>query len=492
MRLLCFTSNECCTAADPADVQRQVEQQLTAAQCSHKDYPYAYRGEGYEVLHVGSGSFAKHDRRHHQSDHNYVWTVLDIDTPDDTVTTTANTPDTLMPKHHVDVYVACFQEMFVQSFIRSSQTKTAHTMHKALQAHGLVHRYVVKSTGIGQRSKKMGLGLYVWSRVPLTEQTALKATTLHRKTRNRTRRMLQQVLLGPHFMLTVGNVHLPMKANLRMNGKGVDPTNPMYQQKRNAILTKAFHSMHLHHAPKQGGTRRSLKRFRFRVGASRRRRSSTRYTLPASPESYVNVVQTRDMLSGTDHNVPYAYPHLPDGWRDIVYEWLTHTPSKAFCPTCEFVYNRPLQSVEGNGKRSEYPPGWSDVPDITTPVKRSAWKTEAAGSRYKLVKKRSYIVPSYCDRVLVRVSPGARGGRPHVQLLMGDMNYRVLPGACLDKATTSNTQESHMKPHCRIPEDTLQLVRRPGPPRTGSSRAEARSMRSGPQFVQTTLAGPHG
>ena len=177
MRLLCLTSNEFCTSADPADVRRQVEAQLQAAQRSRKAYPHAYRAEGYKVLHVGSGSFAKHDRRHHQSDHNYVWTVLDVRTP-------AATP----PKHPVDVYVACFQEMFVRSSLHPSQTKTARTMDAVLRAHGLGHRYEVESTGIvgeanltsfGKRRKRMGLGLYVWSRAPLAEQTALKA--LHAK-----------------------------------------------------------------------------------------------------------------------------------------------------------------------------------------------------------------------------------------------------------------------------------------------------------------------
>lgn len=442
MRLLCLTSNEFCTAADPADVRRQVEAQLQAAQRSRKAYPHAYRAEGYKVLHVGSGSFAKHDRRHHQSDHNYVWTVLDVRTPAATPTVgvaAAATP----PKHPVDVYVACFQEMFIRSSLHPSQTKTARTMDAVLRAHGLGHRYEVESTGIvgeanltsfGKRRKRMGLGLYVWSRAPLAEQTALKAASLHRKTRTSTKRMLRQVLIGPRFTLTVGNVHLPMKENLRMDGKGVDPTNPMRQQMRNTMLAKALHSMDVDHALKHEVTRRSRTRRRSRGGrrAPSRRRSRALYTLPASPESYVNVVQTRDMLSGTDRDVPYAHPHVPAGWGDIVYEWLTRAPSEAFCPTCEFVHDRPLAVGASDGTAGNAH-GWDDVPEVPVDVKPKAWKVEAAGSPYKLIKKRSYNVPSYCDRVLVRVRTGARGGGPHVQLLVGDMNYRVLPGAFVER-----------------------------------------------------------
>ena len=112
-----------------------------------------------------------------------------------------------------------------------------------------------------------------------------------------------------------------------------------------------------------------------------------------------------------------------------MYEWLTRTPSEAFCPTCEFVHDRPLTKETGDD--TEDARGWNDVPEVPVDVKPKAWKVEAAGSSYRLIKKQSYNVPSYCDRVLVQVRPsgGARGGRPHVQLLVGDMNYRVLPGA---------------------------------------------------------------
>jgi hypothetical protein len=445
MRLLCLTSNEFCTAADPADVRRQVEAQLEAAQRSRKAYPHAYRAEGYKVLHVGSGSFAKHDRRHHQSDHNYVWTVLDVRTPAATPTVAAvpsapASPTTpTPPKHPVDVYVACFQEMFVRSSLHPSQTKTARALDAVLRAHGLGHRYTVETKGtilgeanltsVGKRRKRMGLGVYVWSRTPLAEQTALTTAALHAKTRTSTKRMLRQVLVGPHFTLTVGNVHLPMKEDLRMDGKGVDPANPMRQQMRNAMLTKALHSMNVDHALKHEVTRRSRKRKRSRGGrrAPSRRLSRALYTLPASPESYANVVQTRDMLSGTDRDVPYAHPHVPAGWGDVVYEWLTRTPSEAFCPTCEFVHDRPLTKETGDD--TEDARGWNDVPEVPVDVKPKAWKVEAAGSPYRLIKKQSYNAPSYCDRVLVRVRPSARGGGPHVQLLVGDMNYRVLPGA---------------------------------------------------------------
>ena len=446
MRLLCLTSNEFCTAADPADVRRQVEAQLEAAQRSRKAYPHAYRAEGYKVLHVGSGSFAKHDRRHHQSDHNYVWTVLDVRTPAATpkaaavpgAPTSPTTP--APPKHPVDVYVACFQEMFVRSSLHPSQTKTARALDAVLRAHGLGHRYKVATKGtivgeanltsFGKRRKRMGLGVYVWSRTPLAEQTALTTAALHAKTRTSTKRMLRQVLVGPCFTLTVGNVHLPMKEDLRMDGKGIDPANPMRQEARNAMLTKALHSMNLDHALKHEVTRRSRKRKRSRGGRRKpsRRRSRALHTLPASPESYANVVQTRDMLSGTDRDVPYAHPHVPTGWGDVVYEWLTRTPSEAFCPTCEFVHDRPLaQKADADTEDTR---GWNDVPEVPVDVKPKAWKVEAAGSTYRLIKKQSYNVPSYCDRVLVRVGPsGARGGGPHVQLLVGDMNYRVLPGA---------------------------------------------------------------
>ena len=454
MRLLCLTSNEFCTSADPADVRRQVEAQLEAAQRSRKAYPHAYRAEGYKVLHVGSGSFAKHDRRHHQSDHNYVWTVLDVRTPAATPTVgvaaaVPGAPASTPPKHPVDVYVACFQEMFVRSSLHPSQAKTARTMDAVLRAHGLGHRYEVETKGKirGEATltsagkvvgKRMGLGLYVWSRAPLAEQTALKTASLHRKTRTSTKRMLRQVLVGPRFTLTVGNVHLPMKENLRIDGKGVDPTNPMRQDARNAMLAKALHSMDVDHALKHEVTRRSRTRKRSRGGrrAPTRRRSRALHTLPASPESYANVVHTRDMLSGTDRNVPYAHPHVPAGWGDVVYEWLTRTPSEAFCPTCEFVHNRPL--AMGTGDDTGHAHGWNDVPEVPVDVKPKAWTVEATGSPYKLIKKRSYNVPSYCDRALVRVRPGGgRGGGPHVQLLVGDMNYRVLPSAFVERTTAS-------------------------------------------------------
>jgi len=112
-----------------------------------------------------------------------------------------------------------------------------------------------------------------------------------------------------------------------------------------------------------------------------------------------------------------------------VYEWLPRTPSEAFCPTCEFVHDRPLAVGTSDGTAGNAH-GWDDVPEVPVDVKPKAWTAEAAGSPYKLIKKRSYNVPSYCDRVLMRVRPGgARGGGAHVQLLVGDMNYRVLPGA---------------------------------------------------------------
>ena len=451
MRLLCLTSNEFCTAADPADVRRQVEAHLEAAQRSRKAYPHSYRSKGYKVLHVGSGSFAKHDRRHHQSDHNYVWTVLDVRTPAVTpkaavvpgVPASPTTP--APPKHPIDVYVACFQEMFVRSSLHPSQTKTARALNAVLRAHGLNHQYKVETKGtivgeanltsFGKRRKWMGLGVYVWSRTPLAEQTALTTATLHPQTRTSTKRMLRQVLVGSHFTLTVGNVHLPMKENLRMDGKGVDPTNPMRQQMRNAMLTKALHSMDVDHALKHEVTRRSRRRRRSRGGRHRvsRYRSRALYTLPASPESYASVVQPRDMLSGTDRDVPYEHPHVPAAWGDIVYEWLTRRPHDAFCPTCEFVHNRPLAKREDDTQDAR---GWNDVPEVPVDVKPKAWKIEAVGSSYRLIKKQSYNVPSYCDRVLVRVRPrgSAMGGGPHVQLLAGDMNYRIMPVAFIEES----------------------------------------------------------
>lgn len=446
MRLLCLTSNEFCTAADPADVRRQVEAQIEAAQRSRKSYPHAYRADGYKVLHVGSGSFSKHDQRHHQSNHNYVWTVLDVRTPAATskVATVSSAPTPTPSKHPVNVYVACFQEMFVRSSLHPSQTKTMHALDAVLLAHGLNHRYTVETKGKirGEATltsagrvfgKRMGLGLYVWSRTPLEEQMALTTATLHRKTRTSTKRMLRLVLIGPHFTLTVGNVHLPMKENLRMDGKGVDPVNPMQQQLRNEMLNKAFHSMDVDHALKHEVTRRSRKNKRRSRGGKQKvscRWSRAMNTFPASPKSYMNFVQTRDMLSGTDHDVSYAHPHLPVGWGDIVYEWLTRTPSDAFCPTCEFVHNRPL--TKGAGDDTEDARGWNDVPEVPIDVKPRAWKVEAKGSSYQLIKNRSYNVPSYCDRVMVRVRPnGVVSNRPHIQLLVGDMNYRVLPGMFL-------------------------------------------------------------
>jgi hypothetical protein len=86
-------------------------------------------------------------------------------------------------------------------------------------------------------------------------------------------------------------------------------------------------------------------------------------------------------------------------------------------------------SAEDNGTYKAS--GWSEVPAISTKVKRAVWKAKAASSPYKLVKKKSYNIPSYCDRMLVRVIPNVTGSGPHLQLLVGDMNYRVLPGAFL-------------------------------------------------------------
>lgn len=444
MRLICLTSNEFCTAADPSDVRRHVKLQLAAAQRPKDDYrtnackvASSAQTKSFKVLHTGTGSFAKYNKTHHQSDHNYVWTLLDIPTSQTAATEvdqeTVRTPP-------LEVYIACFQEMFVRAYGTSSQRTTAHSLHHVLHKE-LPHAYKVETSGlVGEANmvtrKRMGMGLYVWSRTPLKTCRAFTSARLHRPSKRSTKRMLQLVLRGSQYTLTLGNVHLPMKENLWLSKKrAIDMTNPMKQQQRNAMLVKALHSMDTKHALTHLHTRRRSRSTRKRArGGRHSRRHSVAQS--ATPESYTNVLKKSDMMSGTDREGPFALPNLGD-WTDIVYRWLVKHPHQAFCPTCEFVRKRPLTAASPDG-------GWNRVPDI--PVRRdpAAWKREAASSVYHTTKHNSYNLPSYCDRILVRVQPNPNGqaGCPHVQVMAGDMNYRLLPIGFLQDIAQQRPQSS--------------------------------------------------
>ena len=433
MRLICLTSNEFCTAADPSDVRRHVKLQLAAAQRPKEDYRAnackvgsSAQTYSFKVLHTGSGSFAKHDTTHHQSDHNYVWTLLDIPT--------RPTPDTEADQQtgrtpSLEVYIACFQEMFVRAYGTSSQRTTAHSLHRVLHKT-LPHAYKVEASGlVGEANmvtrKRMGMGLYVWSRTPLKECPSLTSARLHRPSKGSTKRMLQLVLVGSQYTLTLGNVHLPMEENLWLSRKrAIDTTNPMKQQQRNAMLVKALHSMDTKHALTHLYARRRSRSTRKRARGGRRSRRHS-VAQPATPESYTDVLKKSDMMSGTDRDGPFALPNLGD-WTDIVYRWLVKHPHQAFCPTCEFVRKRPLTAASPDG-------GWNRVPNIPLRRDPAAWKRETASSVYHTTKYDSYNLPSYCDRILVRVQPNPNGpaGSPHVQVMAGDMNYRVLPAGFL-------------------------------------------------------------
>lgn len=451
MRILCLSSNEYCNAADSGDVKRQIELQLNSANQSNsfgvsvpeidtEAFPYT-------LAHMGSGSFARHDTIHHQSDHNYVWSILDI------------------PVHSVDiqkiigphVYIACFQEMFVKHRLHRKRESTASIIHSVMKQHNMIYHYKVDIHGLlgeanAKSMKSMGAGIYVWSKIKLTKLVPLCSKQLFAKHSVSTKRMQRLVLMSPHFTLSIANVHLPMKENIYLSGRHIKKHNPMKQKERNEMLTKVLHAMHIEHDIKQA--------------VLMSKKSGGRYTIhgsiscnirPTNPSDYAFLFSKSDMLTGSQEPANYARPPIDKTWTDLVYKWLSahkNQPNLVFCPTCEFKNNRTLRKSSRQQNKHSYKSNrrsivssvkqqrslWNDVPMPPQTNNTRHWKESNQFTSYRLVKHHSYNLPSYCDRILMKVKRGYKNN-PHIQLVVGDMNYRILPDSFLNTISTSSADD---------------------------------------------------
>lgn len=443
MRIICLSSNEYCNAAYSDDVQRQIKLHLKSANQSNT-LGISIPGIDNEAIpftlsHMGSGSFARHDKIHHQSDHNYVWSILDI------------------PVHGVDiqkitgphVYIACFQEMFVK--YRKRQT-TASIIHNIMKQYNFTYQYKVDTRGLlgeanAKSMKSMGAGIYVWSKIKLTTLVPLCSNSLFAKHSFSTKRMQRLVLMSPHFTLSIANVHLPMKENIYLTGRHIKKHNPMKQNERNDMLMKVLHAMHIEHDIKQ-----AVHTFEKQSGghythgypyASFGIRST-------NPADYAVLFSENDMMTGNTDSTNYTRPPIDNTWTDLVYKWIStnkNKPNLLFCPTCEFKNNRTLCKKNKNSHKSkrrsivsfiDQPKSpWIDV--FMPPQSKNTrhWKKVNQITSYKLVKHHSYNLPSYCDRMLMKVKHGYNNN-PHIQLVVGDMNYRILSDSFLNMVTTSS------------------------------------------------------
>lgn len=451
MRILCLTSNEYCHAADSSDVQRQIDLQLkSAAQTNSSGVSISgidNEAFPYTLVHMGSGSFARHDKTHHQSDHNYVWSILDV--PVNGV----DVKKTIAPH----VYIACFQEMFVKHRLHRKRRSTASLIHPVMEQHNFMYHYKVDAKGlIGEANaksmKSMGAGIYVWSRFKLTTLVPLCSKQLFAKHALSTKRMQRLVLVSPHFTLSIANVHLPMKENIHLDGRHIKKHNPMKQNERNDMLTKVLHAMYIEHdikqavmqSEKQKGGRYSRHGYPFTSGE----------THPTSPSDYASVFSESDMMTGQNDSANYTRPPIDDTWTDLVYKWIRahrNQPKLIFCPTCEFKNNRtlrklprPRKSHNRTSKRRSFASSetrqnspWMDVPMPPQTRHARQWKKTNQITSYQLVKHGSYNLPSYCDRMLMKVKRGYKQN-PHIQLVVGDMNYRILPDSFLNTITASS------------------------------------------------------
>lgn len=434
MRLLCLTSNEFCTAADPDDVRTHVRAHFEHA----RTFPLA-ADRPYTVHHVGTGAFVKHDKAHFQSDHQYVWAVMDVrtahtaksgPTPTDADSDASYDPVQPLTGDHVDprpgLVVACFQEMFDGSRnpLRKTQRRTADYIGMALGDDYVALSAATAKGLVGEANKdnpkKMGMGVYVWAHRRVNARVTYTGCPV-RKSLVNTKRLVKLEVHTPALTVHVGNAHLPMDENLYLHKPLKNVANPMKQKERNQMLTKVLAAMRnaygkrvwygtprLERVASASTSRRSKRRSRSSTRRPRSRRHPSRGG--ADPTAYVQAVRRDDMLSGKRTDQPPTFAK----WDDVVYRWLTDPTKMPFCPTCELGH--PLAKREI---------AWADVPDVPRTPDPEQWTTEAASSPYKLVKKEAYNVPSYCDRLLVRVD--LEHGRPVLRLLMGDLNYRVLP-----------------------------------------------------------------
>lgn len=448
MRIICLSSNEYCNAADSGDVKRQIELQLKSANRSNS-FGVSIPGIDnsacpYTLAHMGSGSFARHDKIHHQSDHNYVWTITDI------------------PVHGVDsqkipgphIYIACFQEMFVKHRLYKRQS-TANIIHAVMEQHNLIYHYKVDAKGLlGEANikslKTMGSGIYVWSKIKLTTIDPLCSKQMFAKRSVSTKRMQRLVLLSSHFTLTIANVHLPIKENLYLTGRHINKHNPMKQNDRNKMLMKVLHAMHIEHDIKQ-----AVKTIEKKNGGRYNIHDNPFISLemhPTNPVDYSIVFSESDMMSGSHDSENYRRPPLDNSWTDLVYKWISVHKNKSnliICPTCEFKNNRtlcklsrPKKKRSHKSRRRSSPMNqqgspWTGVPMPPQSNNTRHWKETNRFSSYRLIKHHSYNLPSYCDRMLMKVKRGYKNN-PHIQLVVGDMNYRILPDSFLNTMTASS------------------------------------------------------
>lgn len=139
--------------------------------------------------------------------------------------------------------------------------------------------------------------------------------------------------------------------------------------------------------------------------------------------TYIQTFKDNDMLSGVQSS-SYDTPKVTltqRGWKDIVYEWLTDDTNKInFCPTCELKHHH-----------QKRPPEWHELQNLVQSnnfngnVTYEEWRNMDKTSPYVLEKNSAYNWPSYCDRILVKAD--RENERYVIRILMGDLNYRVLP-----------------------------------------------------------------
>ena len=181
---------------------------------------------------------------------------------------------------------------------------------------------------------------------------------------------------------------------------------------------------------------------------------------PTNPSDYGIVFSESDMMTGTEDSVNYTRPPIDNTWTDLVYKWISVHKNKSnliFCPTCEFKNNRTLRtssrqrkgsklhkskrrSIVSSMNQQENP--WINVPMPPQTNNTHHWKKANLFSSYRLVKHHSYNLPSYCDRMLMKVKRGYKNkNNPHIQLVVGDMNYRILPDSFLNTISTSSADD---------------------------------------------------
>ena len=331
MRFLLLTSNEYCTAANGPDVQRQMDDILQTTSM----LPYTEPTTTYEVRHIGSGRFLKYDGIQRQSDHNYVWTVIDVpnkkysNTEDDENTVPKRPPTllsllyTMLPSRplitkrlrqkkneqvtssafeaanadsdntrEADIVIACFQEMFAGTCTDAQQLETQKHMGQLLERKGYNRQDAAQVDGvIGEANlltpKSMKVGIYTWIKgnATCTHFQTFPCPSFASKPRfyATTKQMVKiGCVINETLEVHIGNIHLPMKENLYTTkslwrGSRADKirTNPMRQVERNEKLFTAIGIME-EHSPIQNGGARCMSMTRRRLRLSRSRGDSSR------------------------------------------------------------------------------------------------------------------------------------------------------------------------------------------------------------------------